>query len=189
MSRTKRRKNMHKSYFLSEEDFNVYLSAYKKLCDVFHNIISEINTERKKYYKIIDSIRKVSYIKFCYLSYREREEIINNLTTPHYNNFCDKEKEIIAKYNTNEEEIKLCKLYNRYCRNCTSYEEYVKKENNFWSSDKHSGFWNCPKHFRQVLNRTYRAKTKNKLKNAIIRDEFDDLILDKNISTANWIWF
>jgi len=50
---------------------------------------------------------------------------------------------------------------------------------------------NAPKHYRQTLNRKFRAKQNQALRNAIIQSkDFDAIIImPRSPRNANWMWF
>lgn len=50
---------------------------------------------------------------------------------------------------------------------------------------------NAPKHYRQTLNRKFRAKQNQALRNAIIQSKDLDaiIIMPRSPRNANWMWF
>ncbi len=53
-------------------------------------------------------------------------------------------------------------------------------------TDSGQGMWGCPKWFRQMLNRHFRARCKQKMRNT---DEYDSIVFPRFRKNALWEWW
>lgn len=77
--------------------------------------------------------------------------------------------------------------WNNYKRNRgLTYERYLATR----TSDRQSGSWTPTKQFRQRLNRAYRARVQQTIKNLTASGDFNkDLEIPKKVRSVWWEWF
>jgi len=87
----------------------------------------------------------------------------------------------------NSYSLKYCKENALYFNEDATEKDFIK-EWHYWHCDKDLGY-TPPKSFVKTLNRTFRAKSKETLVNALYNAFEDEVVFDPFIKNAGWYYW